>query len=398
MPTCGTHLGLVISDSGNLLAKSRPTQRPGQGEILISPLLVGICGTDLDIIRGVRPDTPTIPGHEGVGEVVEIGPGMIDFSVGQKVVFNPVNPDNQEEILGHTTQGLLQQRLLISRSAIERGLIVPFDTGVPLVCGPLVEPLGTVIYGQSLVGQVCRPRCIAIVGAGPIGLLHALYARAQGCPDIFLVHNSEQRLNWAVTRNVIKAEEAFLDSPELDVVLLDRTEGRGVDVVYLCTTRPSARDALKQALRYLRPGGTVDIVVGFSDGESIPELPGVDLNAIRRANVCGLPKTGVVARHHTADGKEVHLTGHRGTSKHHLEAAMASLREQPMRYASVITHVISLESAPLTLKHLVTARRRQIQGRECVKVILDFRIQGSAIETFQPAPFSLRDPYQTGQA
>ncbi len=379
-----SHVALVVSDSGRVEMKTVPTKQLRNGEILVSPLKVGICGTDLQIIRRIRSDTATILGHEGVAEIIKVGSGVSGFSLGQIVTFNPVNPYSQNDILGHSTEGLFQQRLSISQSALEHGLIVPFDSRIPLLCGPLVEPLGTVIYGQLLVERASHPRSIAIVGAGPIGLLHALYARVQGLSDIFLVHNSQERLRWAVERNIINANETALSSPELACVLLERTSGHGVDAAYLCTTRPGALDALTQALKYVRVGGCINLVGGFSDGDTHPSLPGIELNSIRRANFCGYPQDGATTRCFTLEGKEIRLTGHRGTSEHHLRTAMELLCKHCIHYSRVISHIISLQAAPLILEDLATAHPRQTDGKECVKVIIDFTAWNQVVEIYDP--------------
>lgn len=75
-------------------------------------------------------------------------------------------------------------------------MLVPFTMRLPQICGPLIEPLPTVIYGQSLVEQICQPQSAVSVGAGPIGLLWALYARARGYARIFLVAILQARLDW----------------------------------------------------------------------------------------------------------------------------------------------------------------------------------------------------------
>ena len=390
-----THAALVVSDSSQILVETVATEKPGTGEILVSPLTVGICGTDLQIARRLRPDLATILGHEGIAEVVEIGTGVTDFSVGQKVSFNPVNPNNQNDILGHSSQGLFQQRLLISQSAIQRGLVVPFDTRVPLACGPLVEPLGTVVYGQSLVHQVCTPQHIVIVGAGPIGLLHALYARMQGCPKIFLVHTSRRRLAWAVERNIVRADEVFLDSPELERIIVEQTGGQGADATYMCTTRPSALYALRKALKYIRNDGCIDLVGGFSDGNKIANLPGVELNSVRRANFCGLPQVGVVTHHQTMEGKDVWLTGHRGTSENHLKVAMQLLHHHPNYFSSIISHIISWKAVPFIFECLVNKKLKQIEGNEYVKAIIDFTVKGSVVKSVEPSPLLLDPTFRT---
>ncbi len=376
-----THTALVL-DSGKFLLKTVTTEKIGVGEIMVAPLKVGICGTDLQIARRLRPDLATILGHEGIAEVVGVGSGVTRFSVGQKVSFNPVNPRNQNDILGHSVQGILQQRLLISRSSVDWGLVVPFDTQIPLNCGPLIEPLGTVIYGQALINQVDSPHHIVILGAGSIGLLHALYARVNSCSNIFLVNSSKARLDWAVKRNIISPDKAFLDSPNLVHSISERTDGQGADAVYICTTRSSALHALRQALKCVRDGGCINLVGGFSDDDRISDLPGVEINSIRRANFCGLPQPGVITLYQTAERKGVWLTGHRGTSAEHLKIAMQLLCEMPEYFSSIISHFVSFQSTPSLLNCLITQNLKQFEGEEYVKAIIDFTVSEPNFEVY----------------
>jgi threonine dehydrogenase-like Zn-dependent dehydrogenase len=364
------HVALRISRCGRFETETIPTRRPLQGEILVSPISVGICGTDLDIVRRTRPDMASILGHEGVGAIVEVGPGVTSYAEGERVVFNPVDPFNHDNILGHSAEGLFQRRLLVSHYEEDRGLLMPFDMRIPELCGPLVEPLGTVIYGQSLVGLECDQKTIAVVGAGPIGQLHALHARSSGCPDVFLIDHSKERLHYAVEHNVVTRHEAVISSGGFAKVILDRTGGEGVDALYLCTTRASARSALRESILCVRAGGCIDLVVGFEDGAQIPELRNVDLNAIRRANTCGLTQAGFPTRGPRTGG-DVSIVGHRGTSVDHFRGAMDCLVAEPARYASVISHIVSLSEAPSVLEHLATQKFTRIQGRVCLKVIID---------------------------
>jgi len=56
-------------------------------------------------------------------------------------------------------------------------------------------------------GQVCMPKSMVIIAAGPIGMLNALYALGQGCPRTFLVDRSQARLDWAVTHDIVTNSE-----------------------------------------------------------------------------------------------------------------------------------------------------------------------------------------------
>ena len=154
---------LVISASGQMRIESVPKKRPQSGEMLVAPLYASICGSDLDLLRGTRLLGTHILGHEGVAEVVAVGSGDIPFAVGQLVTFLPNNPNNLDDTLGVSTEGLFQRSLLIPEAALERGMVVPCDPNIPLICGPLLEPFATVIYGQRLVEQVCRPKSMVVI-------------------------------------------------------------------------------------------------------------------------------------------------------------------------------------------------------------------------------------------
>jgi threonine dehydrogenase-like Zn-dependent dehydrogenase len=382
MPTVPTHAALVISAPGQMRSESVPTKHPQAGEILVAPLRVGICGSDLDLLRGTRPLGTRILGHEGVARIVAVGPETPHFSVGQCVTFLPNNPNNPADILGVSTEGLNQRYLLVSQPALERGMVVPFEAGIPLVCGPLLEPFATVIYGQSLLDRVCKPERVAIVGAGPIGLLNALYARGQGCSEIFLIDTSSARLDWAVKRGIVEESHALLNSPQLVEMLLERTPEQGIDAAYLCTPRSATRSVLKQALRFVREEGGISLTAGADSSEELSELPGIDVNKIRQANICGLGqevKTCV-----TSQGKKLWLTGHSGASASHLQQAMRILLKEAATYARVISHLVSYHAAPRVFEYLLAAEQQSIAGAPGIKVIVDFTSEAEEITLFDP--------------
>lgn len=383
MPSDTSHLAVVGSRSP-LALRRVPTPEPGPGEVLVGLLTAGVCGTDVQIVRGWRSEEVSVLGHEGAAEVLEVGEGVEGFRVGQRVTFNPTNPKDPTDILGHTTPGLFQQRLLLRRSAIERGALLPLDERVPLVCAPLVEPLAAVLYAHRLVEKVCRQCSIAVVGAGSVGLLIAIYARSRGCGEVLLVANSRSRLEWAVKRGIVHPDEALPTGPDLSTLIKERTGGRGVDASYLCTTRRSAVDALRQALSFVREGGCLDLFGGFSDRDEVPELPGVALNAVRRANTCGLPEEGAALATKTSAGKGLWLTGHRGASGAHMKAASELLGESPREYARVVSHLASLPALPGILETLGPGRKRRIASEEAAKVVIDCTSMEACTSVFEP--------------
>lgn len=373
-----THKALRTIDKTTILdTVTTPSLKAGQ--MMAQPLFVGVCGTDLQIIRRQRPDPATILGHEGIARIIE-SDNKKDMQIGDLVVFNPVDPTDQNQILGHNTPGLLQDQYLVTRHAIDNNLVVPFPKDIDPMLGALVEPLGTVVYGHNLVSSVVKQSSIAIVGAGAIGIMHALYAKAQGYNQIFLINTSQQHLDWCTERNIIRQEDALLDSEDLADRILAATHGVGVDAVYMCTSRPNALAALSKALRYIKTGGCIDLVGGIKDGDKIDELPNVeDLNAIRRANFCGIPANGHVGLTTTSDGKQVYITGHRGTSLRHFKGVIEKLRSHGDLFSKVVSHVVSLEACVTLFDEIARGQVKEFNGVPYVKAIVDLSLEGYKI-------------------
>lgn len=351
------------------------------GELLVEPLFVGVCGTDLQIIRRQRPDPAVILGHEGIARVLDGESAEKNIHPGDLVVFNPVDPTDQDQILGHNTPGLLQERYVVKQHAIKNDLVVLFPSDIDPMLGALVEPLGTVVYGHDLVSKVVEQKIIAIVGTGAIGIMHALYAKAKGYEKIFLINASQPHLDWCIERGIILKENAFTNSDTLPAEILAATDNQGVDAVYMCTSRPSALTALQRALTYVKAGGCIDLVGGIKDGDSITGLPDVkDLNIIRRANFCGIPADGYVEKTIDQQNKTVYLTGHRGTSLLHLTIAIESLHRHSEIFSKVVSHIISFETASGLFNELAKGSIKEFNGTPYIKAIVDVQHKGNKIQ------------------
>lgn len=370
------HKALQIIDK-NTSVVSIDTLNIGIGEMVTRPLFVGICGTDLQIIRRQRPDPATILGHEGIAQIIESKDGKPGMQLGEYIVFNPVDPTDQNQILGHNTPGLLQERYLVTEHAIENDLVVSFPKDVDPILGALVEPLGTVVYGHNIVSQAIKQSSIAIVGAGAIGIMHALYAKAQGYKQVLLVNASRDHLDWCVQRGIIEPDNTFLDSDNLADEILAVTHSEGVDAVYMCTSRPNALTALSKALQYVKADGCIDLVGGIKDGDKIDTLPAIkDLNAIRRANFCGIPSGGYVEATTTDSGKRVHITGHRGTSLEHFKSVIKNLRNHGDLFSKVISHVISLEACAPLFNEIAKGQVKEFNNAPYIKAVVDLSLKG----------------------
>lgn len=118
----------------------------GAGELIVAPEKVSICGTDIQILRGLRNDPAPVVGHEGLAKIVEVGAGVSGFAVGDRVAINPTHPSDPDFLLGHNLNGLLQQRVRIPQTAVSGGLVSRISPCISAARGTLIEPLAVVTY------------------------------------------------------------------------------------------------------------------------------------------------------------------------------------------------------------------------------------------------------------
>jgi 2-epi-valiolone-7-phosphate 1-reductase len=366
------HLALVYQGQRlGVEVRAVETGQPDPGGALIAIDYAGVCGTDLDILRGARPETPSILGHEAIGCILVSRLAAPEYATGASVIFNPVSALDQRDILGHTFPGIWQTRRVVTAEEIQHGHVVPCKEQLSPLAGTLIEPLGTVLYGLGLIRQCIAPRSMAIIGSGMIGLLFAIEARRQGVQRIVMLGTSRSRLDWAAAAGILSGTEA---------VHVERQTGRprdntllegAFDAVAVCVPRQSASSAISTSTRLVRSGGVIDLVGGVADHVRHSMLPGVELSAVRRANVRGEPQLGAVRPAVSVDGKDLHLTGHRGTSPEHLHRAAAILATNGGKHTSIITHIVPLRRARHVLSHLLHNREKPLLDHHVVKVAIE---------------------------
>jgi 2-epi-valiolone-7-phosphate 1-reductase len=298
-------------------------------------LRAGICGTDVQISKGMRPERPRVLGHEGAAR--------IPASAGRPartVLFNPVSAVDQDAILGHSYDGIFRDEVAVPPPAAGGPSLVDADLRLVLDLAPLVEPLATVFYSRQLLGEAAG-ESVGIWGAGPTGLLHTILAARAGARAHVVHHGGPA--GWIGEELGVEVEGAVPADRFSAAQLKWATSGRGLAAAVICVPRSGAVAALSQALDAIEPGGIIDLFGGFGPGQHHPQLPGVDLGAIRRRNVRGAVSPPVLAS--DASGKPVALTGHRGTSDAQLREAQELLVGQAGAFARVVSHVVSLPTA-----------------------------------------------------
>lgn len=237
-----TRVGEVV------MAGNWPEPRPRPGEVVVELTGVGLCGSDLAVWSGGRAvDFPWIIGHEGVGTIVEAGPGVSSARLGERVVMEPNYPCDACDScrqgltsmcpnrlsLGMNIPGLLRERAAIPAEfawTAPEGL-----TDQDLVC---VEPMAVALHAARLSKVATKARCL-IVGAGSQGLLLLMVLLAMGA-EVAVVEPHEGR------REIAGALGA-----------LPMPRGSTYDLVFETS---GSVGGTQQALRSLGVGGTLVLI------------------------------------------------------------------------------------------------------------------------------------------
>ena len=222
---------------GDLRIESLDVPRPGPRELVVRVEACGICPTDVrKYAIGTRDGYPLNPGHEWVGEVVEVGPDAAEWSIGQRVC-------------GDTYAGYAEFAVLsVEPGAWSNGaLAIPADFDA--VRATFVEPLADCVHAVHDQARVGRGSRVCIVGAGQMGLQMVAVAAAAGAEVTVVEPNEERR---ALAAEFGAAQTA--DAPEL------ASAAHGSEAVILTI---GAVDLVATCVGAVAPGGRVVLFAGF---------------------------------------------------------------------------------------------------------------------------------------
>lgn len=360
-PPC--HRAIVRSE-GSIRVARRPTCVPGPGELSIATEVAGLCGTDIQMLRGLRDDPAPVIGHEGLARIVAADSAVVaKFPPGTAVVINPTHPSDPSFLLGHNVDGLLQERTVIPARAVAADLVLTLDHQPEPELAALLEPLAAVRYGFEIMREL-HPRTLLVVGDGVIGQLAVRGARRwldKGIRTI-LVHHTEAGRNFSAACEHAADLLAVTMSGRLPL-------DAGPVAALLATPRDATVAALESVLQVATTAElTIDLLGGLPAGARSAALPGVDLTKIRATNCGGRPAPPLVCSARTLDGDNVRLFGHRGVANRHLMAAAAELIDAPGRYRELVTHVTDLHGAARIMRQLARQHDRTIEDRRLIKL------------------------------
>lgn len=244
----GLHTPLAFEDIAD------PT--PGAGELVVKVGRCGICGSDLhmteDAAYGCKQGD--VLGHEFAGEVVALGKQASGPRVGDLVSVIPLKSCGTCE---HCRKGEVQwcanfglQGGGYAEYAVTRpNQCVPLPSGLTLADGALIEPLAVALHGVNLSGLKAGDK-VLVLGAGPIGLAVAYWARRMGAGRVAV----QDVASFQQGRAEDMGADAFVVDPADPVGSAERALGGKADIVFECVGIPGL---IAQAVDQVRPRGTI---------------------------------------------------------------------------------------------------------------------------------------------
>jgi threonine dehydrogenase-like Zn-dependent dehydrogenase len=258
--------------------------RADAGEAVIRITLTTICGTDLHIVRGEYPVAPgLVIGHEPVGVIVELGPGVSGYEVGDRVLVGAITPCGQcnacfsghssqcghgagYEALGgwrfgNTINGAQAEYLKVPYAQANLAKI-PDDLSDEQVV--LLADIASTGFSGAESGNIKIGDAVVVFAQGPIGLCATAGAKLLGASLIIGIDGDDNRL--AMSKRM--GADIVIDYRDKDVVAeVKRLTGGGADVTIEAL---GTQQTFESALRCLRPGGTLSSLGVYSGKLQIP--------------------------------------------------------------------------------------------------------------------------------
>ncbi len=278
-----TMRALMFHGPGQISLETVPIPRARAGEVVIRVTLTTICGTDLHILKGEYPVKPgLVIGHEPVGVIYEIGAGVTGYHVGDRVLVGAITPCGQCNFclsgnwsqcggaigggkFGNTIDGAQAEYLRVPYAQANLARIPNELTDEQVV---LLADIASTGISAAESADLQIGDTVAVFAQGPIGLCATAGAKLKGASLIIAVESDPVRIKMSRRMGA----DAVFDFNQHDVVeeIKRITGGRGVDVAIEAL---GTQATFENALRVLRPGGTLSSLGVYSGKLSVPLEP-----------------------------------------------------------------------------------------------------------------------------
>jgi 2-desacetyl-2-hydroxyethyl bacteriochlorophyllide A dehydrogenase len=355
----------VLGDPDQLTLTTKSTPVPKRAEVLVRIDAVAICATDLEIIshgppamiRGGLPFNENFtPGHEYMGTVVALGPGVDEYQIGQRVTVEIHAGCGQckrcregmytschnyglnygEVDKGHRANGFTTDGGFADYAVNNINTLVAISHEMSDEEATLVVTAGTAMYGLTELGGLVAGESVVVTGPGPIGLLGVAVAKALGAQPVILTGTRDNRLRIGRELGADHVVNARREDPVAAVRRLNG--GKGVDYVIECSGAPNA---INEAAQMVNRGGRICLA-------AFPHEPAtVDVAHLVRNNI--------------------YLFGIRGEGRSATHRAEALMAQKRFDATKVHTHTFALEDLPTALRYA----RERIE--DAIKVVVKTR-------------------------
>lgn len=250
----------VLHGIHDLRIEDLPLPQPDPHQVLVEISAVGICGSDVHYYEHGRigdfvVEAPMILGHESGGTVIALGSAVNHLALGQRVALEPGVPCRRCEQCRHGRYNLCPDVRFFATPPVDGSLservVIDADFAFPVpdslsdAGAALIEPLSVGIWACRKAGVTAGSR-VLVTGAGPIGVLAGLVARASGAAHVAITDINAARLAQALDLGLDQAVPGGTD-----------LAGVGADVLLECTGIEAVAGA---GITALRPAGTAVLV------------------------------------------------------------------------------------------------------------------------------------------
>jgi len=335
----------VLGDPGELKLTEKTVPRPKRAEVLVRIDAVAICATDLEIIAHGSPalieggmpfNKNFTPGHEYMGTVVALGPGVDEYRIGQRVTVeihagcgqckrcregmytSCLNYGAGDK--GHRANGFTTDGGFCEYQVNNINTLVAIPDAMSDEEATLVVTAGTAMYGLTELGGLVAGESVVVTGPGPIGLLGVAVAKALGAAPVILTGTRDNRLKIGRELGADHVVNVRNDNAVEAVRRLNG--GRGVDYVLECSGAPNA---VNDAIHMVSRGGKVCLAAFPHE-----ETP-VDVAHIVRNNI--------------------YLYGIRGEGKSATHRAEALMSQKRFDATKIHTHTFALDDLPTAIRY-----------------------------------------------
>lgn len=264
----GTMIQQVMTAPKTIIYQEVPIPEPGADQVLVKIMKIGICGSDIHVYHGTHPFTsyPITQGHELSAKVVKLGENVTDFTVGQKVTIEPqvfcgtchpcrtgkYNLCEELKVMGFQTTGTASEYF-----AVDASKVTPIPEEMTYNEGAMIEPLAVTVHACKRFGDMKGAK-VAILGAGPIGILLAQSAKGLGAESVLITDVSDKRL--ALAGSVGADHTVNTLHKDFGEAMVEAFGPDKADVIYDCAGNDIT---MGQAIKYARKGSTIILVAVF---------------------------------------------------------------------------------------------------------------------------------------